>query len=87
MGMQKKDALTDLVEHTQGSQPTTPNSTPTGGREVVTVAGEKVTLGTESSSISNKGILLEPRVLKEVISKALDSVFEKLAREKNKNRE
>lgn len=85
--MKKKDALTDLIEHTQGNQPSAPTSESVGDRQVVNEAGEKITLGYESSTKPNKGILLEPRVLKEVINKALDSVLEKIAREKNKNHE
>jgi hypothetical protein len=85
--MKRKDALTDLIEHTQGNQPSAPTSGSSGDRQVVNEAGEKITLGYESSAKPNKGILLEPNILKEVISKALDSVFEKLSREKNKNHE
>ncbi len=85
--MKRKDALTDLIEHTQGNQPIAPNSESDGNRHVVNEAGEKITLGYESSAKPNKSILLEPKELKEVISKALDSVFERLTREKNKNHE
>lgn len=60
--MKRKDAFTDLVEHVQGSIPTTHAPQPSGDRQVVNQAGEIVTLGqkpTGSDAHPNKGNPLE----------------------------
>lgn len=60
--MKRKDALTDLIEYTQGTKPTEPMTSPSGDRQVVNGQGETVTLGHKPSTpaaIPNKGIPLK----------------------------
>lgn len=75
--MDRKDALTDLVEFVQGKPPAPP---PSGGRQVVNPQGEVITLGHpdgKKASPDNKGVPLELDV-REYGRKVADRVIQKL---------
>ncbi len=77
--MKNKDALTDLVEHSQDATVPESSTEPSDDRKVVNSSGETVTLGqkpTRDASFSNKSNPLELNVLQETITRALEKAFE-----------
>jgi hypothetical protein len=79
--MKRKDALTDLVEHMQETEPVEVEKPPSGERQVVNEQGETITLGQKPPSkvdIFNKMIPLElPSDGLERLRASLSSAFKK----------
>lgn len=81
----KKDNLTDVVEQLPKVQVSTPQS----DQQVVNPAGEVVTLGHEKSDgktkeIQGSSIELSADQLKKIITSALDEVFERMKKRRNR---
>lgn len=86
--MKQKDALTDLVEHVQGTTQSQAPQTAAENREVVNVAGETITLGqsgSKNTAMSNKGNVIELYRIREIVTSALEKAFDKaMARLRNR---
>lgn len=57
--MERKDALTDIVEHADGAESSKPLMSAAGDRQVTNQQGEIITLGQNADPSGNKGIPLE----------------------------
>lgn len=80
--MKRKDALTDLVEHAQGTPTPEPSSTSSNDRQVVNSAGETITLGqkpTKTTAMDNKSVSLELERLVEITRAALEKALENMS--------